>query len=72
MMKQQPILSKADWVAQCGNRLNELDPAAPGERCRTIAAALWDRGECQVMGPLEAADFIFDERIHSGYRDDPE
>jgi hypothetical protein len=71
-MKKQPILSKIDWVDQCCERLHELDPTMPTWRCHELASAMWDRGECQVMAPAEAADFVFDERIHSGYRDDLE
>jgi acetyl-CoA carboxylase carboxyltransferase component len=42
----------------------------PTEHCHALAIAMWDRGRCQVMGPSEAADFVFDERVHSGFGND--
>lgn len=70
LMKQQPILSRREWIVQCCTRLQELDPSIRPERCHQLAATMWDRGECQVMNPAEAAAFVFDERVHSGFRDD--
>ena len=69
-MKQQPILSRTEWVDQCCGRLATLDPTLTREQCHALASAMWDRGDCQVMAPAEAADHVYDERLHSGYRDD--
>ena len=69
-LKQQPILPKAAWVDQCCGRLITLDRTLSAAQCHALASRMWDRGEAQVMAPVEAAEHLHDERVHSGYRDD--